>query len=120
MKLIFPCCKTELPAPLDGVERVICTCSLVYTPQTIRDWNDMYEIIKSWRDVVNGKAQIICEKGEEKFIANLIRKGIKVLSENIHGGSEESFVFYQDGSYIQVLSGQAWEFENDPDYLVTI
>ena len=42
---------------------------------------DVIDIVKGWRSVVNGKAQIICNSGEEKFIADLVRKGVAFIEE---------------------------------------
>jgi len=33
--MIFPCCKKELPAPLDGVELATCPCGQSYKPSVI-------------------------------------------------------------------------------------
>jgi hypothetical protein len=76
--LIFPCCKTELPEALGGVEEVICSCGQVYnSPQIIIEYNEMREIITDWRDVLNGKALVKAEPGQEHFIADLMRRGLK-------------------------------------------
>lgn len=80
--LLFPCCKIDLPAPLDGVALATCVCGLSYLPNTIIEWNDMRSIITGWRDVISKeKAQIICVKGEELFIAELIRQGLKYVDD---------------------------------------
>ena len=73
----YPCCNKELPAPLDGVALVTCPCGQTYLPQVIVDYNEMVEILKGWRDVVNGKALIKAEPGEGPFISDLCRRGLK-------------------------------------------
>lgn len=76
--MIFPCCKQELPVPLGGVEKVTCLrCNQSYLPSIIIDYNEMVDVITDWRDVTNGKAQIIAEPGEASFIAELMRRGLK-------------------------------------------
>ena len=74
--MIFPCCGEKLPAPLGGVELATCACGQSFLPKVITDYNEMMEIIAGWRDVTNGKARIIAEPGEEKFIADLMRRGL--------------------------------------------
>ena len=78
--MIFPCCKVELPASLDGVEVATCACGQLFLPSVIIEYNEMRDIIRGWRDVVNGKALIKCEPGEEHFVADLVRRGIQILS----------------------------------------
>ena len=76
--MIFPCCKKELPAPLDLMpEKIWCPCGQSYLPSVVIEFNEMIDIIKDWGRVVSGKALIKAEPGEEKFIANLIRRGLK-------------------------------------------
>ena len=75
--MIFPCCKKNIPAPLDSVAIAICSCGMEYLPRVIIDYNEMISIITGWRDVVNGKAHIICNKGENHFVADLVGRGLK-------------------------------------------
>lgn len=39
-KMIFPCCKKNIPAPLDGVALVTCSCGKIYLPATIIEYNE--------------------------------------------------------------------------------
>lgn len=74
----FPCCKDKLlPAPLDGVAMATCPCGLSYDPRVITAYNEMVDIITDWRDVINGKAVIRAEEGQEYFIANLLGRGLR-------------------------------------------
>lgn len=36
------------------------------------------------------------------------------------GGDGDTIIVYRDGTWKQVKAASAWEYENDPDYLVTI
>lgn len=38
-KMVFPCCKKELPAPLDGVALVTCSCGKKFLPSAIIEYN---------------------------------------------------------------------------------
>ena len=73
--MVYPCCKKELPAPLDGVASVTCPCGQTYLPKVILDYNEMIAILKGWRAVVTGKAFIKAEPGEGPFVADLCRRG---------------------------------------------
>jgi hypothetical protein len=74
----FPCCKDQLlPESLYGVAMATCPCGLSYDPKVIIAYNEMVKIITDWRDVVNGKALIRAEVGQEHFIAELCRRGLK-------------------------------------------
>ena len=77
--MVFPCCKKNLPASLDGVAIATCSCGMQYLPKVIADYNEMLNIIIGWRSVVNDKAQIICKEGEGTFVANLIRRGVRFI-----------------------------------------
>lgn len=77
-KIIFPCCKTLIPAPLDGVELATCKCGKTYTPEILKEYSEMQEIIIDWNSIIaQGKAFIKAEKGQEHFISDLIRRGMK-------------------------------------------
>jgi len=80
-KMIYPCCKKELPAPLNGTAAVTCPCGQKYLPDVIIDYNEMVEILKGWRDAVNGKASIKAEPGEGLFIADLCQRGLKFCKD---------------------------------------
>jgi len=47
--MIYPCCKKPLPAPLDGVESVICPCGIKHKSLDIIEFNRKYE------DLINRK-----------------------------------------------------------------
>lgn len=84
--MIFPCCKTELSASLEGVSFVTCKCGQSFTPNVIIEYNEMMTIITDWRDVVNGKAHIVAEPGEGKFVADLVLRGLKFAGLNEEWG----------------------------------
>jgi len=39
--MVWPCCKTPLPAPLDGVGKAICGCGQEWSPERIIEYNEM-------------------------------------------------------------------------------
>ena len=78
-EMIFPCCKKELPAPLEGVALATCACGQSFLPSVITEYNEMLDVLIGWRDVVNGKAYIKVEPGEEKFVGDLVRKGLELI-----------------------------------------
>lgn len=44
---IIPCCKNELPAPIEGVASITCgDCGAVYTPEEIEEYNEMIKQLK--------------------------------------------------------------------------
>jgi len=43
--------------------------------------DELVEIVKGWRAVVNEKALIKCEPGEEKFVADLVHKQADLLTK---------------------------------------
>ena len=93
-EMVGPCCKKLLPASVESMERVICSCGESYSPQVIYEYNkmlsehnEMLSILRGWRDVVNGKALIKCADGEGPFVADLCRRGISILAKStIKGG----------------------------------
>ncbi len=46
-EMIFPCCKKQLPAPLDGVAAVDCPCGNSYKPEVIIEFNRLLDIVKA-------------------------------------------------------------------------
>lgn len=42
------------------------------------------------------------------------------ISKNAMPDIRPSIVVYKDGSYIRTKGDSSWEFENDPDWLVSI
>ena len=79
--MIFPCCKISIPAPLDGVAEIQCRCGAQFPPKVIKDYNELVDQIKGWRDIVNGKALIKPEPGETSFVTDLMRRGRKILDK---------------------------------------
>lgn len=89
--MIYPCCKKDLSAPLDGPALVTCPCGQAYLPEVISTYNEMIDIIIGWRDVLNGKAQVKAEPGEGPFIADLMRRGIEIIVLNEAIEFEETY-----------------------------
>ena len=45
---------------------------------------------------------------------------VKNIAENFDENQLDPIVVWKDGSYIKVVDGITWEYENDTDYLTTI
>ncbi len=50
--MIWPCCKTELPAPLEGVAKATCPCGQSYIPEVIVQYNRMLAVINGWEAMI--------------------------------------------------------------------
>lgn len=80
----LPCCKRPLPARLDCVEKVTCVCGQEYLPKVIEEYNELMDLIIGWRSIINSKALIKCEEGEGEFVADIMRRGIKLIESFEH------------------------------------
>ena len=44
----FPCCNKELPALLNGVAKVKCSCGIWYEPKDLIQYNKILTEVKRW------------------------------------------------------------------------
>lgn len=78
--MIYPCCKKELPASLDGVSWVKCPCGQTYIPQVLLEYNNIRDALLDWQRAVNYDAHIIANKGKVNWLADLITRTAELLA----------------------------------------
>lgn len=76
--MVFPCCNKRLPAPLDLVDTVICSCGKSFSPKDIINYNlyniDLFkEIFNEKRASYNSTCQLCCDKTLTIFFEKLLK-----------------------------------------------
>ena len=90
--MIMPCCKGEVPAPLDGVAKVTCDCGQVFdNPHIIEEWNEMRTTLGKWVVIAREKAVIQAAPGQSSFIFQTIKESV-TLTANPPIGYPETWI----------------------------
>jgi hypothetical protein len=81
--MIFPCCKTELPEHLGGVELVTCSCGQVFSPAVIIEYNELLDIATEWAKSICGKVFMRPEPEYKDALVDLLKRSNKYARYNI-------------------------------------